>query len=257
MQIYFTGQTWTLTIIRLMILAKDLEEGKEVDTRDLIFRIPYIEAEVSDGTLAVDIFNGLESPRYMKTHLPYVLWKQQLEKHPNIKVIQTMRNPKDTLVSAYHHCRCDGQMGAFHGTWDQYFEMFKENKLAYGDYFEHTANWYKFNKDRKESLILVYEDMKKTHRDHVIKIAKFLGYDLSDKVTDIIVKRTTFKDMSKTVKDYPGWKSERSSFIRKGEVGDWVNYFSEEQSKYIDAKCEKYFEPLGLKFEYGNVDRSK
>ena len=239
-------------MIRLMMLAKDLEEGKDVDTRDLIFRIPFIESEVSDGTLEADIFKGLSSPRYMKTHLPFELWQKQLEKHPDIKIIQTIRNPRDTLVSWYHHCRSDSQLGAFHGAWDQYFEMFKEKRLPWGDYFEHTTNWYKFNKDRQKSLVLIYEDMKRSHRDHVIKIASFLGYDLSEKVIDIIVNKSTFKDMSKTMKDFPGWKSDRSSFIRKGEIGDWVNYFSEEQSEFINAKCKEYLEPFGLKFEYGN-----
>ena len=242
-------------MIRLMMLAKELEEGKEVDTADRQRYIPFIETENLDGTFGADTFKELPSPRHMKTHLPYELWKQQLEKHPNIKVIQTIRNPKDTLVSYYHHSRSSSSLGAFNGSWDQYFELFKQQRLPFGDYFEHVADWYKFNEDRKESLVLVYEEMKKSHRDHVIKIAKFLGYDLSDKVINLIVEKSTFKGMSKTTgTNIPGWKSDRSIFMRKGEVGDWVNYFSEEQSEYIDAKCREYLEPLGLKFNYGNAN---
>ena len=239
-----------------MMLAKDLEEGKEVVTSDLFRHIPFMETERIDGTLGADIFKTLSSPRYIKTHLPFELWKHQLEKHPNIKVIQTIRNPKDTIVSWYHHFRSDSQMGAFHGTWDQYFEIFKEKRLPWGDYFEHNANWYKFNKDRKESLILVYEEMKKSHKDHIIKIAKFLGYDLSGEVINLIEEKSTFKEMAKTMfTNVPGWKHDRSSFIRKGEVGDWVNYFSEEQSQHVDAKCKEYLEPIRLKFDYGNVNK--
>ena len=208
--------------------------------------------QVDDGTLVADGFKQLQSPRYMKTHLPYRLWKNQLEKHPDLKVIVILRNPKDTLVSFFHHCRSDSQLGAFNGTWDQFFELlFKEKKLSNGDYFEHVSEWYKFTRDRKSSLILVYEDMKKSHREHVVKIAKFLGFDLSDKAIDLIVENSTIEDMSAKYKAYPGWKTDRSSFIRKGQVGDWVNYFSKEQSDYIDAKCKEYFEPLGLKFDYG------
>ena len=210
-------------MIRLMMLAKDLEEGKEVITTDVLRHIPFVETENPDGTFGADIFKALPSPRYMKTHLPYELWKQQLDKHPNLKIIQTIRNPKDTLVSWYHHCRSDFNIGAFHGTWDQYFELFEQKRLPWGDYFEHNANWYKFNKDRKESLVLIYEDMKKSHRDHVIKIANFLGYDLSDKVVDLIVEKSSFKDMSRKInavlKQSPGWKSDRSNFVRKG--GNW------------------------------------
>ncbi len=136
----------------------------------------------------------------------------------------------------------------------QFFELFKQQKLFFGDYFETNTLWYKFNKDRENSLIVKYEDMKKDHRGHVIKIAKFMGFDLSDKVIDTIVEKTGKKNMGKEVnqainKTY-GWASEKSEFIRKGIVGDWVNYFSQEQSDYIDAKCKEHFEPLGLTFEY-------
>ena len=70
-----------------MMSAKDLEEGKDVDTADLRSHIPFIETEHFDGTFGAHAFKDLSSPRYMKTHLPYELWKQQLERHPNIKVI--------------------------------------------------------------------------------------------------------------------------------------------------------------------------
>ena len=244
-----------MAMINYILQAKELEEGKTINMTDLFKSIPFIESEQPDGKLAADIFKTLPSPRFMKTHLPYELWKDQLKKYPHVRVIQTIRNPKDTLVSYYHHCRSCGQLGAFHGTWDQYFEIFKEKRLPWGEYFEHNANWYKFNKDRKESLVLVYKDMKKSHRKHVIKLATFLGYNLSDKVTDIIVEKSSLKDMSKNVndmftKEIPVWKSERSQFVRKGQVGDWVNYFSEEQSDFVDAKYKEHLKPLGLNFEY-------
>ena len=102
-------------------------------------------------------------------------------------------------------------------------------------------------------MILVYQEMKKSHKDHIIK---FLGYDFSDKVIDLIEEKSTFKEMAKTMfTNVPGWKHDRSSFIRKGEIGDWINYFSEEQSQHVDAKCKEYLEPLGLKFDYGNVNK--
>ena len=245
-------------MIRLMMVAEELEKGKYVDMPDILSNIPFIETEMSDGTIGADIFNGLQSPRCMKTHLPYEMWKTQLQKHPNLKVIQTIRNPKDTLVSYFHHFRSDPQLGAFNGTWDQYFELVKQKKLPWGDYFEHNAEWYKFNKDRDQSLILRYEDMKKSHRDHVVKISKFLEYDLSEKSIDLIVEKSSLRHMSKVVnsdlKELLGWKSERSAFVRKGVVGDWVNYFSKEQSEYVDDKCKEYLEPLGLKFEYESAN---
>ena len=65
--------------------------------------------------------------------------------------------------------------------------------------------------------------------------------------------------MSKNVndmfaKEVPVWKSERSQFVRKRQVGGWVNYFSEEQSDFVDAKYKELLKPLGLIFEYENND---
>ena len=213
-----------------------------------------METEWNDGQLGTDKFLKLTAPRFMKTHLPFELWKSQLEKHPNLKVIQTLRNPKDTLVSYYHHMRSETQLGGFNGTWDQFFEVFKEKRLPWGDYFEHNADWYRFNKDRKESLILVYEDMKKDPKGHVVKIANFIGQELSDKAVDLIVDQTSAKNISPKInemfKQTSSWNSERSNFIRKGEVGDHVNYFSQEQSDHVEDMCREYFEPLELKLEY-------
>ena len=246
-----------MTMMRYMLHPEELEEGRQLDLKDAFKTFPFIEAEI-DGVVLADVFKTLPSPRVMKTHLPYELWKNQLRRYPNVKVIQTIRNPKDTLVSFYHHFRSSGQLGTFNGTWDQYFELFKQKRLPWGDYFEHNAEWYKFNRGRKESLVLIYEDMKKSHRDHVIQIAKFLGQDLTDKLIDMIVQKSSLKEMSVSVnemfeKEIPSWKSDRSQFVRKGQVGDWVNYFSEEQSQFIDEKCKEYLEPLGLSFEYGSA----
>ena len=90
-------------------------------------------------------------------------------------------------------------LGCFNDTWDQYFTLIKEEKLPFGDFFKVTAEWMKFFKDRKNTLILRYEEMKKDHRGHVIKIAEFLDQDISDKVVDKIVEKTIVKDMGNEI----------------------------------------------------------
>ena len=250
----FEGQTWTLTVIRLIRRAKELEEGIDSPFNDFYDQNPFMETLWGNGETGADKFNKLKPPRIMKTHLPYESFKAQLEKHPNLRVIQIIRNPKDTLASWFHHLRSDGHLGGFNGTWDQFFEEFKNNRLIFGDFFDVNANWYKFNKGRESSLILMYEEMKKGPKSHVIKIAKFLGHDLSDKAIDLIVEKSHVKSAGKKFntlfKEFPAWNSERSNFVRKGEVGDWVNYFSEEQSEHVEQRSKEILEPLGLTFEY-------
>ena len=39
-------------------------------------------------------------------------------------------------------------------------------------------------------------------------------------------------------------------FMRKGEIGDWKNYFTEEMNRRMDEAIEKYLKPIGLEFQY-------
>ena len=240
-----------MTILHLILNSEDLDAGKDISFSNFYTKMPFIESEFADGTTGADQFRSLDAPRFIKSHLPFELWNKQLEKHPNLRVIQTLRNPKDTLVSYYHHMINDYHMGGFLGNWDQFFEEFRAKRLPWGDYFEHIAEWYKFNVKREKSLVLKYEDMKVNTRENVIRIAKFVGYELSDRVVDLVVEKSSMKSVSKKFetrfKDVVMWKKD-GAFIRKGEVGDWVNYFSQEQSDYIDAKCEEYLVPLGIRF---------
>ena len=219
-------------------------------------KMPFVELERSSGELWADIAGQLAPPRFLRTHLPYHVWQQNIAKHPDLKIIQTIRNPKDLLVSYYHHFRSDAMIGGFNGTWDQYFQWVKEGRLPYGDLFDHITKWYKFNMNRTNSLVVQYEDMKKDTRGCVIKIANFLGQEIPDsKTIDLIVEKSSFETMSTKINGFfrynKTWDSSKSRFIRKGQIGDWINYFTNEQSAYVDGRCDELLRSLGLTFQYG------
>ena len=134
------------------------------------------------------------------------------------------------------------------------FELIKDKCIFEGHFFQHTAEWYTYNKSRENSLILVYEDMKKDLRGNVKKISDFLGKNLSDEALDKIAEKSTFesvvKDPNLNRRGAPHFKEERARFLRKGKVGDWQDYFTEEQNAYIEAESKTYIEPIGLKFNY-------
>ncbi len=243
-------------MINLILHAEDIEAGKEVTSTTDFMQMPIMELETADGIVGADVFKQLPPPRGIRTHLPVELYQNILEKHLNLKVIQTIRNPKDALVAFYHHLQNDFSVGVFTGTWDQFFELFKQKRLLSGDYFENVGGWYKFNKDRENSLVLRYEDMKQDHKGHVEKIAKFLGYNLSENVVDQIVEKSSLTSMQKDFRvlfEMAGQWEGKTDFVRKGVVGDWVNYFSQEQSDYVDALCKEHLDPLGLKFHCGQL----
>ena len=60
----FPGQSWTLAMIRLILGAKDLEEGKDVPLTGPSARsMPFIETEKATGETAADQFTKLEQPK--------------------------------------------------------------------------------------------------------------------------------------------------------------------------------------------------
>ena len=54
------GQTWTMTILRLILQARDLEEGNEISLTDFYERIPFMEVEGMDGETGADNWEKLK-----------------------------------------------------------------------------------------------------------------------------------------------------------------------------------------------------
>ena len=259
--IFSLGTNWAGAILHLINNADILERGEDIQqtAKDaaIFFELkaPKEIAQHADvaGREKAETETG---PRMIATHLPLTYFKQQIEKYPNLKVIQTIRNAKDTLVSYYHFYRMQVVLGAFNGSWNDFFKLIENKELAFGDYFDYIAEWYVYNKERPNSLILMYEDMKKDLKRNVKKIADFLSKDVSDEVIDIITTRTTFENM-KADKMLTPKKTEqspmttgRSEAMRKGTVGDWKGYFNEEQNHFIEQRYKETLQPLGLEFSF-------
>ncbi len=190
----------------------------------------------------------MQGKRVMRSHMYLETWKNELEKNPDVKLIQTIRNPRDTLLSYYKFYCMNEALGAYNGTWDEFFEMVRDQKVT--DYFEFHAEWYPYIKKRNNSLVVFYEEMKADLRGTVEKIAEFLGHNLSKKVLDIIVQKTTFENMAKDQMLTPQMAHFRKNFARQGEVGNWKKYFNKDQIEYVDKKCGEMLDPVGLHFEY-------
>ena len=85
----------------------------------------------------------------------------------------------------------------------------------------------------------------------VQKIAKFIGRELPLEIVERIVKQTSFNVMKKDETVNYSWiNGIKGDFIRKGEVGDWKNYFTEEQNKRFDSLYAEKMAGSGLEFEF-------
>ena len=237
--------------------ADDIAKGEELKLPILRSNI-FFDLKLPDETKmppGYKIASMASGPRIIKSHLPLKYWKEALDKSPGTKVIQTIRNPKDTLISMYHFLKKNKLFGWFNGSWNEFFEGAMKGHLAIsGDYFDMTAEWYKYNKQRANSFVLIYEEMMNDHRGHVKKIADFLGESVSERILDLITEKTSFANMVKNPKlnpsnadlQIPFWKHSDDRLLRKGEVGQWKDAMDEEQIKLVDEKSEEILAPLGL-----------
>ena len=97
----------------------------------------------------------------------------------------------------------------------------------------------------------MFEDLKKDLRSAVARIARFIGVKISDEIISKIADKTSFSAMKSDNTANYSWSkasSGKADFMRKGEVGDWVNYFTPEQSAEMDRVCSDRLQGTGLEF---------
>ncbi|CAL1286592.1 unnamed protein product [Larinioides sclopetarius] len=236
-----TGTTW-LQYIVLQILSK----GSSFPSfNDVLFKeAPYLEMS---GTAPIE---ALKKPRVYKHHLPY----NMVKKNEKAKLLYIHRNPEDTLVSFYHFMQ--NLNFNFDTNFNQYVEDFMSANVPYGSYFEHVKS-YLSHKDDSNLLILTYEGLHKNMKERILKIAKFLGEDYFNRISNDdlllnkIMKQTCFENMKNNLsyvirdtftKDSLKNEPRKVEFFRKGTTGDGKKYLSPDQQNRLREIAEKILE---------------
>ncbi|XP_071498931.1 sulfotransferase 1A1-like [Diadema antillarum] len=254
-----SGTTWMQQIVLLVSFEGD---ASKLEGDHVLFRIPFLEIVSTRNHPNVtrgyaDVVRDWDSPRMMKSHaLPRFLPPSIRSDQPKAKVIYVVRNPKDAAVSYYHFCRYLHGMPAYE-SWDVFFEEFIAGRAPQGSWFENVLPWWK-KRHHPNVLFLKFEDMKKDPRGAVVQVARFMGKSLRDEVIDRIVEDSSFGSMKKSASSNPDFilerreegKKEGASFMRKGAVGNWKEYFTEEQNRRFDELYEKEIEGTGLELQF-------
>eukprot|EP00794_Sanderia_malayensis_P006300 gene6300-7022_t len=266
-----TGTTWIQEMVWCLQHDVDTEDAK---TKHLYQRSPFLdfnflfaEAEKVLGPAplpqlakfgnSVQMADEMLSPRVIKTHLPFPLLPESILK--DSKAVVCLRNPKDTVVSYYHHERMLN-MHNYDGDFATYFDLFVDGLVLWGSYFDYALHlWEK--RDHPNVCLLFYEDMKRDLESSVKKVAAFLHNNeqrLSDSQVAKLVDHLSFKSMKQNqtlnmenefIKKM-SFTDKGGSFVRKGEVGDWKNYFTDDMNKRMDEAIDKHFKGTGLEFIY-------
>lgn len=254
-----TGTTWIQDLVWCIQNSCNLGKSKEefVYARaryiDALFHFDSVKKKWPGPLLELTELASMQNipePRVYKTHLPFCLLPEKgLEES---KVVLCLRNPKDTLVSYYHHEKLFKFCG-YTGDFSTYFDLFMGDMVMFSPYFEYYVE--AWEKRHKANICTVfYEDMKDDFKGGAKKIATFLNKELDEAEIEALDTGFNFKEMKKYSGDH--WDKDtlflngKGSFFRKGTVGDWKEYFTDEMNKRMNEKIEKYFKPIGLEFRY-------
>ncbi|XP_029040843.2 luciferin sulfotransferase-like [Osmia bicornis bicornis] len=235
-----TGTTWTQEMV--WCIANNLDyEGAKVPLAE---RFPFLEISALFDASSMpqrpgtkpELFNidslayvkNKPNPRFIKTHLPFHLLPRQIrtgEKKP--KIIYVVRNPKDTCVSYYHHCKL---IEGYHGDFNTFCRLFLGDKLNYAPYWDHIIEFWKKRND-PNMLFLKYEDMKADLPAVIKKTAAFLNKPVPVSGMKGLLEHLSFANMKtnpavnfeKVINDIKKFRpiDGNDEFMRSGKVNQW------------------------------------
>ena len=245
------GITWTQEIVWLV---QNHDRMEEADKTSLFLRVPFVDLKHPDGQTYLTTLKATAHPWLIKSHLPASIFKSQIEAGKS-KFIVIMRNIKDMLVSNFHFYRATKSQGFFTGPFEEFFELFRSKRLSYGDWLDHVLGWWKY-RDYPNVLLIKYESMKDNPTAEIERIATFCSQSLTAEKIEYIVNRTSFSTMKNNPMSHftmhapkEFFDSSISPLIRKGEIGDWKNYFTDEMNLYVEKHYLSKARQEGLEFK--------
>ncbi|KAE8718373.1 multiple C2 and transmembrane domain-containing protein 2-like isoform 1 [Hibiscus syriacus] len=253
-----TGCTW-LKALSFSIITRTHFDDSNTPIRNALPHdcIPMLEfGEYYSPT-------GPKIPLY-GSHIPYTCLPKSII-HSRCKIVYLCRDPKDTFVSMWHYFKRmvetnkTGKEVSFVSI-EEAIDLFCRGVSSFGPYWDHVLGYWKASLEHPERILFLrYEAMKEETESCVKKLAEFFGCPFSleeergGKIEEII-ELCSFESLSNLEVNKSGKQvkkdgyMENSAYFRKGKVGDWRNYLSDEMGNRLDNIMEDKLTGSGFSF---------
>ncbi|XP_009779416.1 cytosolic sulfotransferase 15-like [Nicotiana tabacum] len=219
--------------------------------------VPFLEYKLYADFNSLPDLSLLPSPRLVATHVPFGALPNSV-KTSKCKIVYICRNPFDAFVSVWHYLvkiRPES-LGPF--TLEEAFDLYCRGVIGFGPYWEHMLGyWRESLENPNKVLFLKYEDMKLDVCNQLKRLADFLGFPFTkEEEKGGIIKDVSSLCSFQNLRDLQVNKKgkgaisdfENRNLFRKGEIGDWVNYFTPSMFERLSKVMEEKLGGSGLTF---------
>ncbi|NOR40118.1 MAG: sulfotransferase [Gammaproteobacteria bacterium] len=166
------------------------------------------------------------------------------------KTLFLVRDPRDVAVSFYFHVcnRASDRVLRRKGIEQAakklpIYAFVTDQALGLPRVIEHFNRWHEEMASMDHTLIIKYEDMRADPAAALTQIIRFIDCDFSTDDIDKAVEFASFENLARKEKngyfnsgrlaasDSP---DENARKVRRGKIGGYRDYFSEEQNRYLD-----------------------
>lgn len=232
-----SGNTWTRFLV-----ANLLFPGREVSFLDIDYLIPDV-LNINRRELA-----KIPRPRLIKSHEYF---------DPRYKkIIYIVRDPRDVVVSYYYFHLKQGFISDGYPM-EEFVNRFISGNVdpIFASWGQNVISWMGTSFNRKDFLLLRYEDMKLNTVAELTRIAEFLGISVNlSKISRAVELSSAERMRNLEKRDEYQWIGTRKRrkdirFVRNAKSGEWRTALTESQV----AKIESVWGPLMRSLGYDLV----
>lgn len=208
-----SGSTWfRMVYCNLIVLEQSDDEQMSFDKLNRMMP----ELGVSDLSEA---WPYRDFPRLVKTHQPFrIVFGRR-------GAIGVLRDPRDVMVSFYHFRK--DRKHAFDGTFQ---EFLREARFGLEAWCRHYVSW-----QRRWTVVMRYEAAQKDAAAEIGRVLAAAGVTRLARL-DEALERSAVGRMRQLESNTAG----HATFARKAEVGQWQNYFNDEDMDYFNRAMRRH-----------------